>query len=363
VLHKPFDLDQEVANLLLDEVERRGVRRLVIDSVAEPERGLGFEGRTGGFLAALVSYLRSRDVTMCLTLDVPPDLVVVARREEHLRALTVVRRPPRKRPIRWRRMNEATPDYMFVGANSKYDRAGFREVSLRRCEVLVGSGGMPTCPHCQQIILTRDGHDRHRRQRFTCGGCGRDFTIRSTSAFSGYRWPADVILMAVRWYLRHPLSATSVIELLAERGVDVSNRTVLRWVQAFGPQLAAEARQHRRPLGRNWYTDEMFFFRGQDKWYLYRAVDEHGQVVDVLLQEHRDTASAEAFFEHALGRSGQVPSAIITDHHQHTSRRSSAPCQPQCTFGAGCIARRGRRPSRSNEVTFRRGIACARRVG
>jgi len=49
---------------------------------------------------------------------------------------------------------------------------------------------------------------------------------------------------------------------------------------------------------------------------LYRAVDEHGQVVDVLLREHRDTASAEAFFEQALGRSGEVPSVIVTDHHQ-----------------------------------------------
>src|SRR5882724_9141993 len=126
---------------------------------------------------------------------------------------------------------------------------------------------MPTCPHCQQSVVTRDGHDRHRRQRFTCCGCGRDFTLRSASAFSGYRWPADVILMAVRWYLRHPLSTTSVMELLAERGIDVSNRTVLRWVQAFGPQLAAQARKHRRPLGRCWYVNEMFFFRGTDKWY------------------------------------------------------------------------------------------------
>jgi transposase-like protein/predicted RNA-binding Zn-ribbon protein involved in translation (DUF1610 family) len=188
--------------------------------------------------------------------------------------------------------------------------------SLRHCVVLVASAAMPTCPHCQQSVVTRDGHDRHRRQRFGCARCGRDFTLRSASAFSGYRWPADVILMAVRWYLRHPLSATSVMELLAERGIDVSNRTVLRWVQTFGPQLAAEARKHRRPLGRCWYTDEIFFFRGKDKWYLCRAVDEHGQVVDVQLREHRDTASAEAFFEQALGRSGQVPSAIITDHHQ-----------------------------------------------
>src|SRR6266550_8403514 len=112
--------------------------------------------------------------------------------------------------------------------------------------------------------------------------------------------------MAVRCYLRHPLSGTSVTELLAERGIDVSNRSVLRWVQVFGPQLAAEARKHRRPLGRCWYVDEMFFFRGKDKWYLYRAIDEHGQVVDVLLREHRDTASAAAFLEQALARSGQT---------------------------------------------------------
>jgi putative transposase len=106
------------------------------------------------------------------------------------------------------------------------------------------------------------------------------------------------------------------MELLAERGIDVSNRTVLRWVQAFGPQLAEEARKHRRPVGGCWYVDEMFFFRGHDKWYLYRAIDEHGQVVDALLRDHRDTASAEAFFAQALGRSSETPSAIITDHHQ-----------------------------------------------
>ena len=100
---------------------------------------------------------------------------------------------------------------------------------------------MPTCPYCRQSVVTRDGQDRHGRQRFACGGCGRDFTLWSASAFSGYRWPADVILIAVRWYLRHPLSGTSVMELLAERGNDVSNRTVLRWAQAFGPQLAPEA--------------------------------------------------------------------------------------------------------------------------
>jgi transposase-like protein len=125
-----------------------------------------------------------------------------------------------------------------------------------------------------------------------------------------------VILLAVRWSLSHPLSATSVMELLAERGIDVSKRRVLRWVQTFGPLLAAQVRKHRRPLGTKCYVDEVFFFRGKDKHYLYRAVDEHGQVVDVLFREHRDTDSAKAFFQQVLTRTGWRPTQVISDHHQ-----------------------------------------------
>ncbi len=128
---------------------------------------------------------------------------------------------------------------------------------------------MTACPSCQQPASKRDGHDPAGRQRYACHACGRDFTDRSGSAFAGYRWPPEVILLAVRWSLSHPLSATSIMELLAERGIDVSKRTVLRWVQTFGPRLAAEVRQHRRPLGRKCYVDEVFFFRGAEKRYLY----------------------------------------------------------------------------------------------
>jgi hypothetical protein len=70
-----------------------------------------------------------------------------------------------------------------------------------------------------------------------------------------------VIIMAVRWYLAYPLSSRQVLELLAERGIDVSHRTVLNWVQTFGPQLAAEVRRHRRRVGRCWFVDDVFLFR------------------------------------------------------------------------------------------------------
>src|SRR5919107_1346991 len=175
---------------------------------------------------------------------------------------------------------------------------------------------MSTCPSCQHPATKRDGYDAAGRQRSPCRPCYRDFTAHSTSAFSGYRWPPDVILMAVRWYCSLPLSAAQVVRLLAERHIDVTARTVLNWVQTFGPQLAAVLRRHRRRVGRKWTVDEVVCFRGQRKLYLYRAVDEHGQVIDVLLRDKRDRASAAAFFRQALARTDVTPTAVITDPHQ-----------------------------------------------
>ena len=175
---------------------------------------------------------------------------------------------------------------------------------------------MPLCPMCQQPASKRNGRDPHGRQKYVCHPCRRTFTENTTSAFSGYRWSADVILTAVRWYLAYPLSSRQVLELLAERGIDVSHRSVLDWVQAFGPRLAAEVRRRRRPIGKQWFVDEVFLFRKGHKRYLYRAIDEDGVVVDVLLREHRDTASAQAFFRQAIERTGVIPDEVVTDHHQ-----------------------------------------------
>jgi transposase-like protein len=119
---------------------------------------------------------------------------------------------------------------------------------------------MPPCPACQQPATKRNGRDRHGRQKYACGGCRRTFTEDTAAAF-GYRWPRDVILPAVRWDLADPLSSRQVLELLAERGIDVSHRTSLDWAQAFGPRLAAEVRRRRRPVGKRWFVDEAFLFR------------------------------------------------------------------------------------------------------
>jgi transposase-like protein len=82
--------------------------------------------------------------------------------------------------------------------------------------------------------------------------------MHSGSAFSGYRFPPEVILTALRWYFSYALSAQQVMELLAERGMDVSRRTILRWAQTFGPLLGQAVRRRRVPFGQRWFVDEVF---------------------------------------------------------------------------------------------------------
>jgi transposase-like protein len=164
-------------------------------------------------------------------------------------------------------------------------------------------------------MLKKDGRAPAGGQRFRCPACRRTRTDRTGTPFAGHRWPAEVITTAVRWYFRYRLSVADVRDLLAERGIDVSARTVLTWAHRFGPLLAAAARRVARPVGRRWWADETYV-RVAGRWaYLYRAVDERGQVIDVLLRERRDLASARAFFDQAIARRGVRPTVVITDKH------------------------------------------------
>jgi IS6 family transposase len=135
---------------------------------------------------------------------------------------------------------------------------------------------------------------------------------RTTSAFAGFRFPREVISLAVRWYLRYGLSYRDVEELLAERGVTVDHVTVYRWVQRFTPEFIEAARICRHAPGDRWFVDETYV-KVAGRWtYLYRAVDQYGQVIDVLLSVRRDLAAARQFFTRAL-RAGTVPAEVTTD--------------------------------------------------
>jgi IS6 family transposase len=112
------------------------------------------------------------------------------------------------------------------------------------------------------------------------------------SAFAGFRFPPDVIMVAVRLYLRYNLSYRDVEELLIGRGVEVDHVTVLRWVHCFTPLLAGAAMFCRHAPGDSWYVDETYV-KVNGVWrYVYRAVDQDGQVIDVLVCARRDAVAA-----------------------------------------------------------------------
>jgi transposase-like protein len=137
--------------------------------------------------------------------------------------------------------------------------------------------------------------------------------LPQSSAFAGFRFPSDVIVVAVRWYLRFGLSYRDVEELLTDRGVEVDHVTVYRWVQRFTPLLAEAARPCRRAVGDRWFVDETYV-KVAGRWrYVYRAIDQFGQVIDVLVSTRRDASAACRFFERALGATKVTPVEVSTD--------------------------------------------------
>jgi len=169
------------------------------------------------------------------------------------------------------------------------------------------------CDRCASEMFTKAGRDRLGRQLWRCQACGRRRTARSASAFSGYRFPDEVIALAVRWDLRFRLSYADVAEWLAERGITVDPSTIYDWVHAFTPRFIEAARRHRQPIGRKWRVDETLFKIGGRWRYAFRAIDEDGQIVEVLLSDHRDAASAKAFFEQAITSTEVTPTRVTTD--------------------------------------------------
>jgi IS6 family transposase len=118
--------------------------------------------------------------------------------------------------------------------------------------------------------------------------------------------------VAMRWYLRYGLSYRDVEELLAERGIEVDHVTVYRWVQTFTSEFIDSARPTRHATGDRCFVDETYV-KVAGRWtYLYQAIDQHGQVIDVLVCERRDGAAARAFFSRAL-TCGPSPVEVSTD--------------------------------------------------
>jgi len=168
---------------------------------------------------------------------------------------------------------------------------------------------------CDRQLCAHSSRVEHKLYTDELNGQRRRQTDRSTSACRNYRFPFpdDIIALAVRWYLRFRLPYADIVELLAERGVHVDPSSVFDWVQHFTPLYKDAARPHRRRVGTRWAVDETYIRLAGHWVYAYRAIDEHGQVIDVYVSETRDAAAATAFFEQAIARTDVRPHCVTTD--------------------------------------------------
>jgi transposase-like protein len=138
--------------------------------------------------------------------------------------------------------------------------------------------------------------------------------VTAANPFKGRQYLGDVILTAVRWYLRYPLSYEHVSELLAERGFNVDASCIWRWVQTYAPELNKRCRPHLKATNKSYRVDETYIQVKREEKYLYRAVDSTGQTIDFLLTAKRDAAAAKRFFRKVF-RSGcnPIPRVINVD--------------------------------------------------
>ena len=135
----------------------------------------------------------------------------------------------------------------------------------------------------------------------------------ATPSYEGHRYPVEIINHCVWLYFRFPLSFREVEELMLVRGVAVSYETIRRWCAKFGQAYANQLRRRRPRPGDKWHLDEVFVGINGRLRYLWRAVDQHGNVLDVLVQSRRNAVAAKRFFRKLLNGLRYVPRVLVTD--------------------------------------------------
>ncbi|MBW2377188.1 MAG: IS6 family transposase [Deltaproteobacteria bacterium] len=132
-------------------------------------------------------------------------------------------------------------------------------------------------------------------------------------SYRRHRFPPEIISHAVCLYHRFGLSLRDVEDLLAERGITVSYEAIRLWCGKFGPDYARRLRRWRGRLGDTWYLDEVFVTIREERHYLWRAVDQDGDLIDILVQRRRDARAGRRFFRKLLKGQGSEPRWLITD--------------------------------------------------
>ncbi len=132
-------------------------------------------------------------------------------------------------------------------------------------------------------------------------------------SYQRHRFPSEIISHAVWLYHRFCLSFREVEELLAKRGISVTYETIRQWCQKFGPDYARKLKKRQGRLGDTWHIDEVFVTIQGQRQYLWRAVDQDGDCLDILVQRHRNQRAAERFFRRLIKGQGREPRWLVTD--------------------------------------------------
>ncbi len=136
---------------------------------------------------------------------------------------------------------------------------------------------------------------------------------RDTPSYHGYRFPPEIISQAVWLYHRFGVSVCDVEDLLAQRGITVSYEAIRLWCLTFGSAYARRLKRRQGRLGDTWHLDEVFVTIQGRRHYLWRAVDQDGDVIDILVQSHRDCRAATRFFRKLLKGQENKPVRLVTD--------------------------------------------------
>jgi putative transposase len=179
----------------------------------------------------------------------------------------------------------------------------------------------------------------------------------TTASYRGHRFPPEIISHAVWLHYRFRLSFRDVEDLLAERGITVSHETIRHWCRKFGTEYARRLTRREGRLGDTWYLDELFVSIQGQRQYLWRAVDQDGDVIDILVQPRRDRRAAERFFRRLLKGQGCEPRRLVTDklRSYRAARRDTMPSVVHDTSRyANNRAEVSHQPTRQRERQMRR---------
>jgi len=162
----------------------------------------------------------------------------------------------------------------------------------------------------------------------------------STTLFKGRHFNHEIITLCVRWYVTYKLSYRDLVEMMAERHVDVAHTTIMRWVQWYVPEFEKRWQPYARSVGTSWRVDETYI-KVKGKWvYLYRGVDKEGQTIDFFLSERRDIVAAKRFLQQAIEKRG-VPQKITLDGYA-ASHVAVAELQEENSLPADLVVRTNR---------------------